>query len=336
MNRTEFFMKQIAKSHTQTLPRDKTACAVTLIIFLLMALAGCSEPEQLSRGRKFLQADMIPEALSALQAAVLEKPDNPEIHYLLGAAKLKQSLGSRPQNSANLSAALQKNPEALKSFERALGLDPEFDTNLYGYALGSVFQSRGELARAAREYEKFARSKKGSPAETEDALYRAGQCSFAAGNFEDAAGSYERCVKQFPEGRFSRDAKCAMGESLLEAGEVRAALRAVENIKDADQATYVAARCREQLGESEEAKKLYVELAMKEAGDENSKRCQGGAVKRLAYLGADIPLRGLVNHAANLEGEIVGVKGRLEAVAGGELPEVLFSMLNMLQGQDYF
>lgn len=116
---------------------------LTILIILLVcqtslpALAGVDR-EKLKKGIQAYEQEQWDEALNRFQDALLDDPENPQLHFNIGAAQYKK----------------QKYEDALKSFEKAiLTRDIKLQQHAY-YNQGNVFYQMNQYPEAIQAYKK--------------------------------------------------------------------------------------------------------------------------------------------------------------------------------------
>ncbi len=156
--------------------RDRIFMRIVICVAVLAALAGCERWVENTRGRAviaqhgiaLLQEGRFDEAISTLQRALAQAPNNADLHFYLAVAyakklqfadegsELKRVLELEPNNKAaqyNLGSvylAEKKFPEAQRIFQELVTLDPKSPDAHYG--LGSVAMAEKNYPEALKEF----------------------------------------------------------------------------------------------------------------------------------------------------------------------------------------
>lgn len=183
----------------------------TVALALLSYIATAADPDpRLAVAAERIQAGSLAEAVDLLDAVVLEKPDDPDAHLLLGSAlsliprreraieSLLRALELRPQHAqSHLTAGmalarLGERDVAASVFERAISLNP---------VLGDAHLNLALILAGSEDYEGAAKHMAEALELETDVSARArlrflnGQLMVALGRVDDAVGEFERSLE---------------------------------------------------------------------------------------------------------------------------------------------
>lgn len=223
-----------------------------VIMLMVLLIAGCGTPEpaqpvDLEAIKAQLDAGQVSEALTALEAAVKQEPENAEAHFLLGVAYFKTGAYEKARETFNrtleldparaaavhhnlgaLAIQLEDLDTAVAEFQASLALEPD-DPDTH-YQLGAAYllqalpanenaaplQEKLELARA-----EFTRALELAPGKAE-VLVGMGNAYLLEGDITQATVYLEQAVAAAPE----------MPEALFGLGRIYALTGNVEQARE--------------------------------------------------------------------------------------------------------
>jgi tetratricopeptide (TPR) repeat protein len=162
--------------------------------------------EKAALGIAETETGQLPEAVRNLQAALAERPNDPDLLYYLGRASgllSKQAIDtllSGYPDSARAHQAMGENylvlrqvPEAEHEYQQALQLRPE-TPNLH-LELGVAYATVGQWDKAEQEFRAESKVRPGNA----EAAYRLGDALMQQGNIKDARHEFARADRLEPE-----------------------------------------------------------------------------------------------------------------------------------------
>jgi tetratricopeptide (TPR) repeat protein len=204
-------------------------------------------------GIALLEAGRVRDAVDQLEAALVERPDDPDLLYYLSQAhaRLSKTLFDKLRaNSAGMARADQMTGEALaaagnrdeaeKRLRSALAARP----GLRGVhlALGELAMASGDYAHAEAEF----RAESGLAPRSAVAVYRLGVALANMGNTAEAARELERAYRLAPD---MPETSLALGKALAATNQLQAAIEAFRRVLAAADASPLAEAAHLQLSQ---------------------------------------------------------------------------------------